>query len=95
MNSGGAAGNIEANDEQLSSSMGAQDTAPLQRVVILGASNVIRNISTVLSTAELFRGQPLDFLAAAGHGRSYGMTNCVLGRSLPALRTCAVWDSLS
>lgn len=68
---------------------------PPQRVVILGASNVIRNISTVVATAERFRGQPLDFLAATGHGRSYGLTSRVLGRSLPAIRTCALWDALA
>lgn len=68
---------------------------PPQRVVILGASNVIRSISTVVTTAERFRGQPLDFLAATGHGRSYGLTSRVMGRALPAIRTCALWDALA
>jgi len=85
----------DAIDVRHSASTDAKIAVPPQRVVILGASNVIRNISTVLATAELFRGQPLDFLAAAGHGRSYGLTSCVLGRSLPAIRACALWDSLS
>ncbi len=69
-------------------------TVPPQRVVILGASNVLRSISTVLATAERLRGQPLDFLAAAGHGRSYGLTSRVLGRSLPAIRACALWETI-
>lgn len=68
---------------------------PPQRVVILGASNVMRSISTVVATAERFRGQPLDFLVAAGHGRSYGLTSRVVGRSLPAINSCALWDALS
>jgi len=68
---------------------------PPRRVVILGASNVIRNISTVVATAERFRGPPLDFLAAVGHGRSYGLTSHVLGRSLPAINSCGLWNALA
>ncbi len=94
MNSAGGAGNNSI-DGRHAASTDARIAAPPQRVVILGASNVIRNISTILATAELFRGQPLDFLAAAGHGRSYGLTSCVLGRSLPAIRACALWETLS
>jgi len=56
---------------------------PSRRVVFLGASNVVRAISTIVETAELSWGLPLDVLAACGHGRSYGRTSCVLGRSLP------------
>ncbi len=94
MNSVGGTGNT-AVDGPRAESADPNPTVPPQRVVILGASNVIRNISTVLATAERFCGQPLDFLAATGHGRSYGLTSCVLGRSLPAIRACALWDALS
>ncbi len=69
--------------------------APRQRAVILGASNVIRNVSTVIATAERFRGEPLDLLVATGHGRSYGQTSRVLGRALPAITTCDLWDALA
>lgn len=69
--------------------------APSQRVVILGASNVMRNISTVVATTEHFRGQPQEIMLAAGHGRSYGQTSRILGRALPAIRTCAIWETLS
>ena len=84
-----------ANDTPLSDSAVEHPAVPSQRVVILGASNVMRNISTVIATAERFRGQPQEFLLAGGHGRSYGQTSRILGRALPAIRTCALWDALA
>ena len=68
--------------------------APARRVILLGASNVVRAISTVIETAELIWGCPADVLAACGHGRSYGRTSCVLGRSLPGILECGLWDQL-
>ena len=69
--------------------------SPSRRVVLLGASNVARSMSTVIETAELVWGRPLDVLAACGHGRSYGRTSCVFGRSLPGILECGLWDELS
>lgn len=69
--------------------------APQRRVILLGASNVMRGISTIVETAERVWGQPVDLLAATGHGRSYGRTSCVLGRSLPGILQCGLWDDLS
>lgn len=66
-----------------------------RRVILLGASNVTRSMSTVVETAELVWGRPLDLLAACGHGRSYGRTSCVFGRSLPGILECGLWDELS
>lgn len=66
-----------------------------RRVILLGASNVMRGISTIVETAELVWGQPADILAASGHGRSYGQTSCVLGRSLPGILQCGLWDALA
>lgn len=94
VNSSTGTGDRAAN-EPLPEPADTNPAVPPRRVVILGASNVIRNISTVITTAEHFRGQPLDFLAATGHGRSYGLTSRILGRSLPAIRTCALWDALA
>jgi hypothetical protein len=37
---------------------------------------------------------PLDVLIAMGHGRSYGTRSCVLGRSLPGIVECGLWDAL-
>jgi hypothetical protein len=52
-------------------------------------------MSTIVETAELVWGRPLDLLAACGHGRSYGRTSCVFGRSLPGILECGLWDELS
>ncbi len=70
-----------------------QDFAP-RRAVVLGASNVFRNLSTVVETAQHAWGQPLDLLIAAGHGRSYGMWNQVLGYSVPGIERCGLWEAL-
>jgi len=67
---------------------------PSRRVVFLGASNVVRAISTIVETAELIWEPPLDLLVACGHGRSYGRTSCVLGRSLPGILQCGLWEDL-
>jgi hypothetical protein len=65
-----------------------------RRAVVLGASNVIRNLSTVVETARKAAGAPLDLLIAAGHGRSYGMWNWVLGYSVPGIVQCGLWQAL-
>jgi hypothetical protein len=69
--------------------------SPGKRVVLLGASNLMRGISTVVETAQCTWGTPLDVMAASGHGRSYGMTSRVLGRSLPSIVSCGLWDDLA
>jgi hypothetical protein len=66
----------------------------VRRVVILGASNLVRGITTVFETSTRCWGGPLDFLAAHGHGRSYGGESMFLGRVLPGIRNCALWEAL-
>lgn len=68
---------------------------PPRRVVLLGASNVIRSVATVVETARCAWGGPLDVLAACGHGRSYGQASLVLVRSLPGIVECGLWDDLA
>lgn len=68
---------------------------PPRRVVVLGASNVVCGLSTVVETAQLVLDGPVDFLGAIGFGRSYGMTSRVLGRSLPGILDCGLWTDLS
>lgn len=68
---------------------------PPRRVVLLGASNVTRGISTVVETACRVWGRPLDLLAAIGHGRSYGMKSTVLVRTLPGIIDCGLWQALA
>jgi len=68
---------------------------PARRVVLLGASNLTRGISTAVETARLQWGRPLDVMAALGHGRSYGLTSRVLGRTLPSIIECGLWPALA
>jgi hypothetical protein len=68
---------------------------PKQRVVLLGASNLTRGISTVVRLAQLAFDGPLEVLAALGAGRSYGMASRVLVRELPGIEGCGLWDALA
>lgn len=80
-----------------SADLGSASSAefPSRRVVVLGASNVVRCISTVVETAQLVLDGPVDFFAAIGFGRSYGMTSRVLARSLPGIIDCGLWSDLA
>ena len=68
---------------------------PARRVVLLGASNLTKSIGTVVGTAEMAWGGPVEVLAALGHGRSYGRTTTVLGRTLPGIEPCVLWQHLN
>jgi hypothetical protein len=69
--------------------------APQRRVVLLGASNLTKGISTVLETASRLWGRPLAVFGALGHGRSYGRTSSILGRQLPGILECGLWNELA
>jgi hypothetical protein len=71
------------------------NAAPRPRAVVLGASNVARGISTVVETARLVLGGPVDFLAAFGHGRSYGVESKLFGRTLSGITRCGLWKALA
>jgi hypothetical protein len=73
----------------------AQELSAPRRAVVLGASNVFRSIATVVAAAQAARGAPLDLFIAAGHGRSFGMWNRVLGYSVPGIVQCGLWDALA
>jgi hypothetical protein len=66
-----------------------------RRVVLLGASNLTRGISTAVETAQIIWNEPLSVLVAAGHGRSYGMPTSVMGRRLPGILECGLWRDLA
>ena len=69
---------------------------PTARLVILGASNVARGISTIVEAARLQNGRtPLELFAAIGHGRSFGLTTRVAGRTIPAILDCRLWEELA
>ncbi|MCI0363022.1 MAG: hypothetical protein L0Y44_00205 [Phycisphaerales bacterium] len=65
------------------------------RVVLLGASNATRGLSTIVETLRLRLGSPLDIFAAIGHGRSYGMHSRVFLRSLPGILESGLWSALA
>lgn len=75
--------------------LSGREERPAKRIVLLGASNLTRGISTVIETAWSLWGSPLEVLAALGHGRSYGLTSRVFGRELPGIRRCGLWDDLA
>ncbi len=73
----------------------AQKEFPPRRVVLLGASNLIRGISPVFEISRKLWGSPLDFITTAAHGRSYGRgASRVLWRVLPGILSCGIWDAL-
>ena len=67
-------------------------TTPSRTLILIGASNVTFNLP------DIWRGltvdQPTRLLVAAGHGRSYGIPNTVMGRTLPSLLECGLWKTL-
>src|SRR4051812_20775188 len=67
---------------------------PSGRVILLGASNVTRSLSTIVETARRLLGHPLDILAAFGHGRSYGLRHRLFWRELPGIVECGLWEAL-
>ncbi len=71
--------------------MPAGSAAPAHRAVVLGASNVVLDLATVVAAARQALAGPLDFLAAVGHGRGYVRPCRVLGRTLPAIVDCGLW----
>jgi len=67
---------------------------PTRRVVLLGASNLTRSFPTIVSTARTTWGEPIEIMAAMGHGRSYGQDSTVLGRKISGIFPCALWRDL-
>jgi hypothetical protein len=71
-----------------------QTSTDRPRVILLGASNLTRAISTVVETARQIVGSPIDCYVAMGHGRSFGMETTVFGRTLPGILPCGLWKAL-
>jgi hypothetical protein len=67
---------------------------PSRRVILLGASNLTRSFSMVVAAARHTWGEPVEIMAAMGHGRSYGQDSTVLGRKISGIFPCALWQDL-
>ena len=67
---------------------------PHGRLIALGASNLTRGFRVVVQSARLLWGDPVEIVAALGHGRSYGMTSSFLARSLPGILQSGLWQHL-
>jgi hypothetical protein len=48
----------------------------------------------VVAVARRMWGEPVEIMAAMGHGRSYGQDSTVLGRKIPGIFPCALWHDL-
>ena len=75
---------------------GSLDRSPAnRRIVLLGASNLIRGLNSALNVCGQFFSGRLEYLIAAGHGRSYGVTSSFLRvRHLPSIQHCELWHEL-
>jgi hypothetical protein len=67
---------------------------PPTRVIALGASNLTRALYTVVSTARSAWTPDVEFVAALGLGRSYGVKSSILGRSVPGILESGLWAEL-
>jgi hypothetical protein len=67
---------------------------PTRRVILLGASNLVRSLAAVVETTRLVWREPLEIMAAIGHGRSYGQDSSVCGRKISGIFPCALWNDL-
>jgi len=66
----------------------------MQRVIILGASNVTLGFPLIVEGLRKSLPRPVELFAAHGHGRSYGLRSRVLMRRLPGIRDCGLWEEL-
>lgn len=67
---------------------------PTRRVILLGASNVVRSLPTIVETIHQIWHEPVEIMAAMGHGRSYGHDSVLLGRKISGIFPCALWENL-
>ncbi|MBL8858507.1 MAG: hypothetical protein JNL28_08395 [Planctomycetes bacterium] len=70
------------------------DTRP--RFVVLGASNVSRDLRGIVARARGAQTAPVEILTAHGRGRSYGIPSRFLwSRELEGIDTCGLWARLA
>lgn len=66
----------------------------MQRVILLGASNLTLGLPCVLDALSSGLAEPVEVFAALGHGRSYGIWSQILCRGLPGIADCGLWQAL-
>ncbi len=67
-----------------------------RRAVLLGASNLTRGLPAAVAAARAALGSgPVEVLAAAGHGRSFGAASRAGPRGLPGILDCGLWAALA
>lgn len=66
----------------------------MQTIVIIGASNVTLSLPIIWSTLRRSLSEPFRLIVAAGHGRSFGIPNTVMNRTLPGILECGLWKTL-
>ena len=66
----------------------------MDTLVIIGASNVTLSLPVIWAGLSKSPSPPQRLLVAAGHGRSFALPNTVMGRMLPSILECGLWDAL-
>ena len=69
-------------------------TSNAARRFLFGASNLTRSFPTVVATVRATWCEPIEIMAAMGHGRSYGQDSSVFGRKISGIFPCALWQDL-
>ncbi|MBQ18403.1 MAG: hypothetical protein CMJ65_14900 [Planctomycetaceae bacterium] len=67
----------------------------MNRVILIGASNVTMAFPRLVNGLGTAFDSPLEIWGAHGHGRSYGTWSKVLGRALPGISNCRLWKEWS
>src|SRR3954464_8187704 len=70
------------------------EMSPTRRVILLGASNLTRSFPTVVATVQQTWSEPVEIMAARGHGRSYRQDSWDRGRKISGIFPCALWQDL-
>ena len=67
----------------------------MRQVILLGASNLTYGFPLIVESLTSSLPTPVTVFAAHGHGRSYGRWSRVLGRRLPGIHGCSLWEDLA
>ncbi len=66
----------------------------MDTLVIIGASNVTLSLPVIWAGLAGSASPPQRLLVAAGHGRSFALPSTVMGRMLPSILDCGLWNAL-